>query len=101
MLDWIAVGMESKWRRPVVLLSALMIAGLLIWKDVDQQRAVDQYNREQMALAGPGHSIGHIDDPSDLALGITWLLALGIAVIEGHALVISMRRDRRVRNEAP
>lgn len=94
--------MESKWRRPVVLITALMIAGLLIWKDVDQQRAVDHYNREQIELTRLGHPHdGHIDDPSDLALGISWLLALAIAVIEGHALVISMRRDRGERKEAP
>lgn len=94
--------MESRWRRPVVLVSALSIAGLLIWKDVDQQRAVDHYNREQIELMRLGHPHdGHIDDPGDLALGIAWLLALGIAVIEGHALVISMQRGRTGRNEVP
>lgn len=93
--------MKSHRRGLLVVVFALSIAGLLIWKDVDQQQAVDAYNREQSELIGLGYPHGgHIDDPSDLALGISWPLALGIAVIEGHALVISMRRDRKGRKEA-
>lgn len=94
--------MKSHRRGLVILVFALLIAGLLIWKDVDQQRAVDHYNREQIELMRSGYPHeGHIDDPSDLALGISWVLALGIAVIEARALVISMKRDRAGRNEVP
>jgi hypothetical protein len=67
--------MKSRRRSLVILVFALAIAGLLIWKDVDQKQAVDAYNREQSELIGLGYPHGgHIDDPSDLALGISWLV---------------------------
>jgi hypothetical protein len=82
--------MESRWRRPVVLVSALAIAGLLMFEDATLQREVDESNRthphEKMSYAG-----------SWTKVAACWL-ALLIAVMEGRELLRGLKRAGGVRN---
>ena len=88
--------MKANRRGLVIVVSALAIAGLLILEGVINKREADDYNRAQL-----GEPLGgHIHYEGTWTSGIACLLALMIAVIEGHALVISMRRDRKGRKEA-
>ncbi len=85
--------MKSQRRSLVILVFALLIAGLLMAEDLINQRSVEEYNRSQSREK-------MTYDGGWISAAGCWL-ALGIAVIEGRALVISMKRDRAGRNEAP
>jgi len=89
--------MKSHRRGLVIVVFALVIAGLLILEGVINKREVDDYNRAQL-----GEPLGgHIHYEGTWTSGIACLLALMIVVIEGRALVISKKRDRAGRNEVP
>jgi phosphotransferase system glucose/maltose/N-acetylglucosamine-specific IIC component len=85
--------MEANRRGLVIVVFALSIAGLLMAEDVINQRSVEEYNRSQSREK-------MTYDGGWIAEAACWL-ALAIAVIEGHALMIAMRRERTGRKAAP
>lgn len=83
--------MESKGRALVIVVFALSIAGLLTVRDASDQRSVEEYNRSQSRVK--------MTYDGGWLTGVASLLALGIAVMEGRALWVAVKRDRGVRRK--